>query len=65
MRKMFESFNLDRENFESYFDEEDGIVITDELWDNIIDDIEGMVSNYLDEILNNLVLDIKEGTYVA
>ena len=65
MRKMFESFNLDRENFESYFDSEDGIVITDELWDTIIDDIEGMVSNYLDEILNNLVLDIKEGTYVA
>lgn len=65
MRKMFESFNLDRENFESYFDEEDGIVITDELWDNIIDDIEGMVSNYLDEILNNLVLDIKEGTYIG
>lgn len=65
MRKMFESFILDRENFESYFDEEDGLVITDELWDNIIDDIEGMVSNYLDEILNNLVLDIKEGTYIG
>lgn len=65
MRKMFESFILDRENFESYFDEEDGLVITDELWDTIIDDIEGMVSNYLDEILNNLVLDIKEGTYIG
>jgi len=65
MRKMFESLVLDRENFESYFDEEDGLVITDELWDTIIDDIEGMVSNYLDEILNNLVLDIKEGTYIA
>jgi len=62
---MFESLVLDRENFESYFDEEDGLVITDELWDTIIDDIEGMVSNYLDEILNNLVLDIKEGTYIA
>lgn len=65
MRKMFESLVLDRENFESYFDEEDGLVITDELWDTIIDDIEGMVSNYLDEILNNLVLDIKEGTYIG
>jgi len=65
MRKMFESLVLDRENFESYFDEEDGLVITDELWDNIIDDVEGMVSNYLDEILNNLVLDIKEGTYIG
>ena len=65
MRKMFESFIIDRENFESYFDEEDGLVITDELWDTIIDDIEGMVSNYLDEILNNLVLDIKEGTYIG
>lgn len=62
---MFESFIIDRENFESYFDEEDGLVITDELWDTIIDDIEGMVSNYLDEILNNLVLDIKEGTYIG
>lgn len=62
---MFESLVLDRENFESYFDEEDGLVITDELWDNIIDDVEGMVSNYLDEILNNLVLDIKEGTYIG
>jgi hypothetical protein len=65
MRKMFESFNLDKENFESYFDPEDGIDITDELWDNVIDDVEGIVSNYLDEILNNVVLDIKEGVFHA
>ena len=45
MRKMFESLVLDRENFESYFDEEDGLVITDELWDTIIDEIYGIVSN--------------------
>jgi hypothetical protein len=65
MRKMFESLVLDRENFESYFDSEDGIDITDELWDNVIDDVEGLVANYLDEILNNIVLDIKEGIYNA
>ena len=65
MRKMFESFNLDRENFQSYFDEEDGVYVTDELWEHVIDDVEGMVSNYLDEILNNIVLDIKEGIYGA
>ena len=62
---MFESFNLDRENFQSYFDEEDGVYVTDELWEHVIDDVEGMVSNYLDEILNNIVLDIKEGIYGA
>jgi hypothetical protein len=65
MRKMFESLVLDRENFESYFDSEDGINITDELWDTVIDDVEGLVANYLDEILNNIVLDIKEGIYNA
>lgn len=65
MRKMFESFNLDLDNFETYFDEEDGIDITEEMWDNVIDDVEGMVANYLDEILNNIVLDIKEGIYRA
>lgn len=65
MRKMFESLVLDKENFESYFDPEDGIDITDELWDTIIDDVDGTVANYLDELLNNIVLDIKEGIYNA
>jgi len=62
---MFESLVLDKENFESYFDPEDGIDITDELWDTIIDDVDGTVANYLDELLNNIVLDIKEGIYNA
>lgn len=61
MRRMFDNFQLDRENFESYFDED--FVLDDEQWEFVCDDIEGIVGNYLDEMLQNVVLDIQEGTY--
>lgn len=61
-RKMFEEWQLDKENFESFLDDE-YVPISDKLWEQIIDDVEGQVSNYLDELLSRIALDIEEGRY--
>jgi hypothetical protein len=61
---MFEDWQLDKENFESYLNEERvELPLSDNLWQQIIDDVEGQVANYLDELLSRIALDIEEGTY--
>jgi hypothetical protein len=59
---MFEEWQIDKENFESFLDDEH-TPLSDELWQRIIDDVEGVVSNYLDELLTRIALDIQEGHY--
>lgn len=61
MRRMFENFELDKENFESYLPED--FVLDEEQWQIVCDDIEGSVGNYIDELLGILVVNIEEGTY--
>lgn len=61
MTKALEYFALDKENFESFLD--DGILLTDEQWVTIADEIDGRVANYLDELLPMLVQDFEEGAY--
>jgi len=60
--RMFEEWQIDKENFESFLDDEH-TPLSDELWQRIIDDVEGVVSNYLDELLTRIALDIQEGHY--
>jgi hypothetical protein len=63
-RRMFEEWQIDKENFESYLDSDYvELPIPDELWERIIDDVEGSVSNYLDELLQRIALDVQEGLY--
>lgn len=57
-RKALEHFPLDKENFESYLED---ITLTDEQWLEVVDEIEGRTSNFLDELLGSLVIDIEEG----
>jgi hypothetical protein len=59
---MFEHWQIDKENFESYLDDEH-TPLADDLWNRIIDDVEGMVANYLDELLSRIALDVEEGRY--
>jgi|APGre2960657373_1045057.scaffolds.fasta_scaffold493966_2 hypothetical protein len=61
MRRMFENFEFDKENFESYLPED--FVLDDEQWETICDDLEGSVGNYIDELLGITVVNIEEGTY--
>ena len=63
-RKMFEEWQIDKENFESYLDADTvDLPLSDEMWARIIDDVEGTVGNYLDELLSRIALDVEEGTY--
>jgi hypothetical protein len=62
--RMFEEWQLDKENFESFLDADlVDLPLSDELWKRIIDDVEGSVANYLDELLQRTALDVQEGFY--
>ena len=62
--RMFEEWQLDKENFESFLDTDlVELPLSDELWKRIIDDVEGQVANYLDELLQRIALDVQEGVY--
>lgn len=61
-RRMFDEWQIDKENFESFLDPEFA-PLSDELWERIIDDVEGQVANYLDELLQRIALDVQEGVY--
>jgi hypothetical protein len=61
---MFEEWQIDKENFESFLDADlVDLPLSDELWKQIIDDVEGSVANYLDELLQRTALDVQEGFY--
>jgi hypothetical protein len=61
---MFEEWQIDKENFESYLDADlVELPLSDELWLRIIDDVQGQVANYLDELLQRTALDVQEGVY--
>ena len=63
-RRMFDEWQIDKENFESYLDADlVELPLSDELWERIIDDVEGQVGNYLDELLSRIALDVQEGFY--
>lgn len=63
-RRMFDEWQIDKENFESYLDADlVDLPLSDELWERIIDDVEGQVGNYLDELLSRIALDVQEGFY--
>ena len=63
-RRMFDEWQIDKENFESYLDADlVDLPLSDELWERIIDDVEGSVANYLDELLQRTALDVQEGFY--
>lgn len=62
--RMFEEWQIDKENFESYLDADlVELPLSDELWLRIIDDVQGQVANYLDELLSRIALDVQEGLY--
>jgi len=61
---MFEEWQIDKENFESFLDADlVDLPLSDELWETIISDVEGQVANYLDELLQRIALDVTEGIY--
>lgn len=52
---------LSKGDFESYMDFK--YEVTDKQWSQIVDDIDGRTSNYLDDLLENISKDFEEGFY--
>ena len=59
---MLEEWQIDKENFESYLDPK-YVPLSDEMWARIIDDVEGQVANYIDELITHIAVQIEEGEY--
>lgn len=63
MIKAFENIEFDKENFESWIDEGMSIKLTNEQWEKIVDELDGRVANFIDNLLYDVVQDFKEGVY--
>lgn len=62
--RMFEEWQLDKENFESYLDHTlVDLPLSDKVWKQIVDDVEGQVANYLNELMRDIAQDVHEGVY--
>jgi len=56
-KNALENFAFSKETFEELL----GETLTDTQWSNLADEIEGRVNNYLDELLESLVMEVEEG----
>jgi len=62
--RMFEEWQLDKENFESFLDPSlVDLPLSDKAWKQIVDDVEGQVANYLNELMRDIAQDVHEGFY--
>lgn len=61
--KALEFFALDKENFESYLNVNLDVKLTDKQWAYLVDEIDGRVANYLDELLASLAEEVAEGEW--
>ena len=54
---------ISKEAFEHFVDETGGTVLTPEEWEKVSSEITGRVENYLDGLLEDIVLDYKQGNF--
>ena len=54
-----EHFSITKQAFEDLLDG----TLTDTQWANLVDEINGRVGNYLDELLGNLIMEVEEGEW--
>jgi hypothetical protein len=56
-KNALENFGISKVTFEELL----GETLTDAQWENLADEIDGRVNNYLDELLETLVVEVEEG----
>jgi hypothetical protein len=61
--KALEHFSIDKENFESYMNSNLEAKLTDKQWLYLVDEIDGRVGNYVDELLVQLAEEVAEGEW--
>lgn len=52
-----------KDEVERWVSEDSSIVLTDSQWLKVADELEGRVANFLDNLLYDIVVDIREGVY--
>jgi hypothetical protein len=63
MSKAFEDLAFDKENFESWVDESLNTRLTDKQWEMVREELDGRCSNFLDEMIYDVVIDFREGRF--
>lgn len=61
--RAFENLEFDKENFETWIDERLSVRLTDKQWEKVVDDLDGRVHNFLDNLIYDTVVDFREGLY--
>jgi hypothetical protein len=54
---------ITKEEVERWVDDNGLIKLSDTQWEAVQEEIEGRINNYIDELLQDIVLDIREGVY--
>lgn len=52
-----------KDEVERWTNEDGSIKLSDSQWSKIADELEGRVANFLDNLLSEIVMDIREGVY--
>lgn len=63
MIKAFEDLVFTKEQFETWVSEDGSSVVTKKQWEKIVDDLDGRVHNFLDNLIYDVVVDFREGVY--
>ena len=61
--KAFEDLAFDKADFEYWVDETNLTKISDEQWKKVVEELDGRVANYLDNLIYDVVVDFREGVY--
>jgi hypothetical protein len=54
---------ITKEEVERWTNDSGLIKLSDTQWEAVKEEIEGRINNYIDELLQDIVLDIREGVY--
>lgn len=63
MLRAFENIAFDKENFESWVDMDLNVKLTDSQWEAVVNELDGRIEVYLDEMIYAVVKDFRDGEY--
>lgn len=59
----FSKLDFDKEDFERWVSEDGSVELTNIQWRKIVDELDGRTANFLDELIYEVVLDVRDGDY--
>ena len=55
--------SISKEDVERWADEQGSIKLSDTQWKNVADELNGRINNFIDNLLYDIIEDIREGVY--